>query len=163
MLRVIFLIAVICFAILGPGRAQETPEVGHVELRRYSDLLRQHGIELDESALINALKNPDASVRFLAAMKLAEDKASNAVPAIEQALVAEKAPRSRVNIALALGLMGDEKGRAELKRICGDRNFVLEFRLYAVRICLTSTLKRMRIVSSRPRKWPRQLIHRTSM
>lgn len=134
MRRLLFLTVGICFcATPRTGLSQDAPRVGHVELRRYGDLLRQHGIELTEPALINALKNPDSSVRFLAAMKLAEDKIGSAIPAVEQALVAEKVPRTRVNIALALGLMGDEKGSAELRKICADTIFVPEIRLYAVR------------------------------
>jgi HEAT repeat protein len=113
--------------------AQQSPEVGSVKLYRYGDLLREHNIDLTEPALVRALKNPDASVRYLAAMKLAEDKAVDATPAIEQALAAEGIPRDRVNIALALGLLGDQSGREELKKLCGDRNLVPEFRLYAVR------------------------------
>jgi hypothetical protein len=40
---------------------------------------------------------------------------------------------NRVNIALALALLGDPVGSAELKKVCADNNFILEFRLYAVR------------------------------
>jgi HEAT repeats len=106
---------------------------GSVALYRYGDLLRLHGVELTVPALVAALKNADASVRYLAAMKLAEDKVTDAVPAIEQALATEKLPRDRVNLALALGLLGDQLGRDELTKICADKGFVPEFRLYAVR------------------------------
>lgn len=124
---------IVCSTALQRGVAQQSPTAGQVKLYRYGDLLREHGIELTEPALLNALKNPDASVRYLAAMKLAEDKTTDAIPAIEQALTVEKVPRDRVNIALALALLGDERGRTELKRICSDTTFVPEFRLYAVR------------------------------
>ncbi|HUD67277.1 MAG TPA: HEAT repeat domain-containing protein [Candidatus Sulfotelmatobacter sp.] len=113
--------------------AQQPQQAGTVKLYRYGDLLREHGVALTEPALLNALKNPDASVRYLAAMKLAEDKLADAIPAMEQALVVEKSPRARVNIALALALLGDQVGNAELKKICADKNFIPEFRLYAVR------------------------------
>ncbi len=116
--------------------AQQTPEIGRATLYTYGDLLRKHNIELTEAALHSALKSSDADVRYLAAMKLAEDKATDAIPAIEEALTAERAPRNRVNIALALGLLGVRAGYIELKKVCGDRTFVSEFRLYAVRYML---------------------------
>lgn len=127
-----------------------------------ADLLRKHNIELTESALVQALKNPNPELRALAAMELAEDKAVEAVPAVKQALVLENAPRARVNIALALGLLGDPGGHDELKKICGDRNFPTEFRLYAVRYmfdlggtkdedCLHATEEIVQIVDSENR------------
>src|ERR1700690_2529651 len=85
---------------------QQAPEVSKAKLFTYGEILRQHNVELTESALTNALKSADADVRYLAAMKLAEDKASDAIPSIRQAREIEKAPRDRVNIALALGLLG---------------------------------------------------------
>jgi len=115
---------------------QQAPEVSQAKLFTYGELLRQHNVALTESALTNALKSADADVRYLAAMKLAEDKASDAIPSIRQALEIEKAPRDRVNIALALGLLGDENGGTELKKVCRDKSFVPEFRLYAVRYTL---------------------------
>lgn len=107
--------------------------MGQVKLYRYGELLRKHGIELREPSLVRALENPNASVRYLAAMKLAEDKVGDAIPAIERALAREKVPRDRVNIALALALLGDERGGTELKKVCSDKTFVPEFQLYAVR------------------------------
>jgi HEAT repeat protein len=104
-----------------------------VQLSRYGDLLREAHIELTEPALIRALKNPNPEVRDLAAMKLAEDKAKDAIPEVKEALAEEKIPRTRVNIAVGLGLLGDPGGRDELKRLCADESFPPEFRLYAVR------------------------------
>lgn len=115
--------------------AQQTPpkiEVGG-RLRTFGESLRAHKVELTEPALLRALKSPDADVRYLSAMKLAEDKVVDAVPAIKEALAAETVPRHRANIALALGLLGDPSGRSELKKMCADENFPPEFRLYAVR------------------------------
>jgi HEAT repeat protein len=113
--------------------SQQPPAVGSVKLSRYGELLQEHGIELTESALVSALSNSDASVRYLAAMKLAEDKTADAIPAIEQALALEKVPRDRVNMALALALLGAQIGNAELKKVCVNKSFPAEFRLYAVR------------------------------
>src|ERR1700757_1227436 len=76
----------------------------------FGELLRRHNIELTQSALIAALKNPDPDVRDLAAQKLAEDGATEATPAIIQALAAERVPWTRMNIALALAEMGESIG-----------------------------------------------------
>ncbi|MFZ0799712.1 MAG: HEAT repeat domain-containing protein [Terriglobales bacterium] len=113
--------------------AQQDPnvQVGSVKLYRIGELLRMHNVELTEPALLRALKNSDAEVRALAAEKLAEDKTRDAIPAIEEALAAEKMPRSRVNIALALAQLADQTGLTELRRLCADSDFVPEFRLYA--------------------------------
>jgi HEAT repeat protein len=128
-------ILMLLFALIPSTSAQETPEVqvGSGRLSRFGDLLREHNIDLTEPALVRALKNRDSEVRFLAAMKLAEDKAVDAIPAVKQAMAAERTPRTRVNIAVALGLLGDSGGRDELKKVCADGDFPPEFRLYAVR------------------------------
>ncbi len=125
--------SVIAIAMLPNAFAQQAPEIGSVKLYRYGDLLRKHGIELTEPSLLRALENPDANVRFLAAMKLAEDKTVDAIPAIKEALIAEKIPRDRVNMAVALGLLGDQSGKDELKKVCADSSVSPEFQLYAVR------------------------------
>lgn len=130
----LFLIAsILSLVTLIDAFAQQTPAVSSGQLFRFGDLLREHHIELTKPALLAALKNPDSEVRFLAAMKLAEDKAIDAIPAVKQALIVEKTPRARVNIAVALGLLGDAVGHDELKKLCGDETFPPEFRLYAVR------------------------------
>jgi len=131
----ILLTLILSFMLIPKTSAQQTPEaqVSSVQLSRFGDLLRERHIELTEPALLLALKNPDSDVRFLAAMKLSEDKVSAAVPAIRGALAVEKVPRARVNIAVALGLLGDKSGRDELKKVCADGDFPSEFRLYAVR------------------------------
>ena len=95
--------------------------------------MQEHNVELTEPALLAALNSSDADVRYLSAMKLAEDKVVGAVPAMKAALAVETIPRDRVNIAFALGLLGDPSGRDELKRMCADESFPSEFRLYAVR------------------------------
>jgi len=124
----IILLAASMMGVQEPAPSQ----TGSVQLMRFGDLLREHKIELTEPALIAALKNPDASVRFLAAMKLAEDKDLKSIPDVKQALSAERVPRTRVNLAVALGLLGDPGGIDELKKLCADKSFPPEFRLYAV-------------------------------
>jgi HEAT repeat protein len=130
----VFLIAsILSLVTLIDAFAQQTPGVSSVRLSRFSDLLLEPHIELTKPALLAALKNSDSDVRFLAAMKLAEDKAIDTIPAVKKALVVEETPRVRVNIAVAPGLLGDAGGHDELKKLCGDKTFPLEFRLYAVR------------------------------
>ena len=131
----LLLACVFSFLVVLNASAQQTPpkiEVGG-RLHTFGELLRERNVELTEPALLRALKSSDADVRFLSAMKLAEDKVVGAVPAIKAALAAETVPRDRANIALALGLLGDPSGHDELKRMCADENFPSEFRLYAVR------------------------------
>ncbi|HXY48827.1 MAG TPA: HEAT repeat domain-containing protein [Terriglobales bacterium] len=133
-MRLLLVAALLSFVTALEAFAQEAPpkiEVGGI--RTIGELLRQHNVELTEPALLQALKSPDADVRYLSAMKLAEDKVINAVPAIKEALAAETVPRDRVNLALTLGLLGHPSGPDELKRMCADENFPPEFRLYAVR------------------------------
>lgn len=121
-----------CLVLLGVFLYLEPalPSVGQAP-PTFAEALRRHKIELTKPALIEALKNPDSEVRSLAAAKLAEDKAMDAIPAIKQALAVEKSPLARVNIAGALGWLGDPGGREELKKLCSDQNFPSEFRLYA--------------------------------
>ena len=113
-----------------PQEAAPKIEVGRI--RTFEELLRNHNVELTQQGLLRALKSRDTDVRYLSAMKLAEDKVVDAVPAVKEALAAETVPRDRADIALALGLLGDPSGRDELKKMCADENFPPEFRLYAV-------------------------------
>jgi HEAT repeat protein len=133
--RVIILAAILSCVMTPRIFAQQAPEtqVGSGRPATFADLLRAHNIGLTEAALLRALKNANSEVRSLAAMKLEEDKAIDAIPAIKDALAAESVPRARVNIALALGLFGDPVGYDELKKVCADKDFIPEFRLYAVR------------------------------
>jgi HEAT repeat protein len=112
---------------------EQSARSGNVELYRYGDLLREHNVALTKDSLVRALTNSNGDVRYLAAMKLAEDHDTEAIAAIRSALAVETLPRSRVNISLALGLLGDTVGINELKKLCDDPAFVSEFRLYAVR------------------------------
>jgi HEAT repeat protein len=82
------------------------------------------------------LKSPDAQVRYLAAEKLAEDGVQEAVPSIAEALSTEEVPATRVNIAFALALLGDEKGVSSLKAACGDADVPGYLRIRAARYLL---------------------------
>ena len=116
----------------GYSLAPPKSEVGG-RLPTFGELLQEHNIDLTEPALLLALKSSDADVRYLSAMKLAEDKVVDAIPAIKETLAIETVPRDRANIALALGVLGDPSGQDELKRICATGNFPSQFRLDAVR------------------------------
>ena len=93
-------------------------ETQSASLPTFGELLRRHNIELTQSALIAALKNPDPEVRYLAASKLAEDRASEAIHEIKQALASEKVPWTRMNIAFALAGMGESVGFDTLEDNC---------------------------------------------
>jgi len=129
---IIGLVILLASTSLVAGQSSEN-QAHSIRLSRFGDLLREDHIELTKPALIRALKNPNPEVRYLATMKLAEDKATDAIPEVKEALAAENIPRTRVNIAVGLGLLGDPGGRDELKRLCADESFPPEFRLYAVR------------------------------
>lgn len=106
--------AVILLAMLAGKQSAALPTFG--------ELLKRHNIELTQSALIAALKNPDPEVRDLAANKLAEDGATEAIPAIKQALASEKVPWTRMNIAFALASMGESVGFEALEDNCKSDN-----------------------------------------
>jgi len=133
--REILLFLIVAFIVAQSIFAQQAPEAqtGSVRPPSFGDSLREHNIELTKEALVRALTNANFDVRFLAAMKLEEDKAVDAIPGIKRALATETVPRARVNIALALGLLGDQAGQDELKKACADEDLAPELRLYAVR------------------------------
>jgi HEAT repeat protein len=85
-----------------------------------TEQLRLHGIELTREGLLKGLRNPDSQVRYLAALRLAEERDSEAAPAIEAALAAEKVPATRINIAIALVELGQPRGSQDLIAACGS-------------------------------------------
>ena len=87
----------------------------------FGELLKHHNIQLTQPALVDALRNADPEVRYLAAHKLAEDKAVETIPAIKDALASEKVPWTRMNIALALAVMGESIGFDTLEDNCKDK------------------------------------------
>jgi HEAT repeat protein len=97
-----------------------------------AEQLKQHHIELTEAGLLKALRSPDGQVRYLAALRLAEDSDMEAVPAIEKALTAEKTPETRINIAVALVQLGQDKGLLELAGDCKDPGLPGYFRARAM-------------------------------
>jgi HEAT repeat protein len=111
--------------------SQNAPFAGNRRLPTFAEKLQQHHIALTKSALVNALRNPDAEVRSLAAAQLAENRARDTIPSIIGALTAERVPLTRVNIAFALAQMGEKKGFAELKSTCDDARVPSHFRIFA--------------------------------
>jgi HEAT repeat protein len=97
-----------------------------------TELLKQHDVELTETGLLNALRSPDAQIRYLAAAKLAAEKTGDAVPAITEALMSEKVPGTRINIAFALAQLGEEKGVQELTSSCGNPDLTDVLRARAI-------------------------------
>ena len=105
-------------------------------LPTFGELLKRHNIELTQPALIRALKNPDPEVRDLAAQKLAEDGATEAIPAIMQALASEKVPWTRMNIAFALAVMGESIGFDTLEDNCRNAYATGGIRAYSAEYLL---------------------------
>lgn len=87
----------------------------------FGELLKRHNIQLTQQGLVDALRNTDPEVRYLAAHKLAEDKAVETIPAIKDALASEKVPWTRMNIALALAEMGESIGFDTLEDNCKNK------------------------------------------
>jgi HEAT repeats len=111
--------------------AQITTEANNGPLPTIGESLRRHNVGLTQPDLIRALKSSDAEVRYLAALKLAENKATDALPEMLEALASEKVDLTKVNIALALGALGNDAGVIALQDGCHDRNWGAEARTEA--------------------------------
>ena len=98
--------------------------------------LQRHNIELTQPALIAALKNPNPEVRYLAAQKLAEDKAVETIPLIVDAARSEKAPKTRMNMEFALAQFGEESGFAALEENCRSHASGIDARLQSAEYLL---------------------------
>ena len=83
--------------------------------------LKRHNVASNAPALVQALRNPDSEVRYLAAQKLAEDKDKEAIPDIVRALDSETVPATQINMAFALAQLGDERGFTALTKSCDDQ------------------------------------------
>jgi len=132
--------------------SQNAPFDRNEPLPTIAEKLQQHHIALTKSALVTALRNPDAEVRYLAAAQLAANRARDTIASIIEALTAERVPLTRVNIAFALAQMGEKKGFAELKSTCDDAHVPSHFRITAASYlldvhdehCLPSVLRMLR-------------------
>src|SRR5215472_16501371 len=74
------------------------------------ELLESHHVKLTSAGLIEALKDASPEVRSLAAEKLAQDNDKESIPALVAALQVETVAQTRVNVAYALGKLGNERG-----------------------------------------------------
>jgi len=116
-----------------------------------ADALRQRHIGLTQAALIRALKNTDPQVRYLAALKLAENRATDAVPQMLDALASETVEPTKVKLAMALAEIGNESGFKALEDGCQDRAWNIQTRVEAAEyirdfrpdstVCLNSLLE----------------------
>jgi HEAT repeat protein len=121
-----------------------------------AEALQKHHVAVTRPSLLVALRSPDAEVRGLAAAQLAEDKANDEIPAIEQALAVEQVSGTKVNIAFALGELGNASGVDALKRSCHDSGMEPVFRVRAAQymldlrsnVCLRDTLDLLETQSS---------------
>jgi HEAT repeat protein len=116
--------------------SQERPPAQSGKFVTFREALRNRHIELTKPSLLEALRNPDAQVRYLAALTLAEDKATDTVPAIIHALESETVPETRTNIAFALAELGEQRGFATLRRMCDKIDVPGFVRLYATKYML---------------------------
>lgn len=109
----------------------QDPQVSVGHMMTVEELLTSRHIDLTEPSLVAALRNPDPHVRYLAAVALADVKATDAVTAIIAALQSETVPETKVNIALALVEFGEQQGFVTLKNSCVDREVPALLRVYA--------------------------------
>jgi HEAT repeat protein len=98
--------------------------------------LKRHNIATTPQALKEALRNPNAEIRYLAALKLAEDGAKDAIPSLQSTLGAEKDHQAHLNISLALAQLGDSKGFDALQATCNDNHEDAGRRMIAARYML---------------------------
>ena len=120
------------FAI--PCAAQDWTPVGRGDAApaKAADLLTLRHIGLTKDALLGALHNDSSEIRGLAAAQLADEGATDAIPAIVAALEAEQAPMQKLNIAASLAQLGDERGIRALHQACYDTHLSMSDRLTAV-------------------------------
>jgi HEAT repeat protein len=95
--------------------------------------LERHHIELNEPALLAALRNPDGEVRSLAAAQLAAIDDHPALKEILRAVQDERDPQVQVNLAGAATWLGSRQGLEQLEMICRDVNVPSTARLDAAR------------------------------
>jgi HEAT repeat protein len=102
--------------------------------------LAQHGIGSDKQSLIGALKNRDAEVRSLAAVRLGEPDLDamrrESIPALAEALRTETEPMVASAMAAVLGGLGDFRGVRTLERMCHDPSVGPRAKLQVARLVL---------------------------
>ena len=92
-------------------------------LETLEDALKRYHIQLTEEGLTNALKNPNPEIRWLAAQKLAKDRAIDKVPFIKAALERDRGVfPNEANIAYALAELGNQEGIERLRLLCSGND-----------------------------------------
>jgi HEAT repeat protein len=102
--------------------------------------LERHHVPLTESALLEALRDPDGEVRSLAAAQLAAMDNHPALKNIVRAIEDERDPQVQVNIAGASTWLGSRTGLEQLERMCADINVPSTVRLDAARYVSNKSL-----------------------
>jgi HEAT repeat protein len=120
-----------CICAASMSLSQVSNGSGNGRLMSVDESLKRHGIDISKPELIRALKNVDSEVRWLAAQKLADEKAVDAVPAIGRALASEKVVITKINIAFAFAQLGDRKGFETLQTACKSSELAPHQRLMA--------------------------------
>jgi HEAT repeat protein len=101
------------------------------------ELLAKHGIGADPQSAIGALRNSDAEVRGLAALRLGDYDLGRArgdsIPALAEALRNETVPASAAIMAAILGGLGDARGVPALEKLCHDPTISSSVKLQVAR------------------------------
>jgi HEAT repeat protein len=118
------------------GQDRQLPRHDNGRLTTLAESLKRHNIGTTPQALKDALRNPDAEIRYLAALKLAENGDKEAIPTLQSTLGAEKDPQAHLNISFALAQLGDKKGFDALRETCSDNREDANRRMIATRYML---------------------------
>jgi hypothetical protein len=94
-------------------------------------MLERRGVQLTPQALVNALLDPRAVVRSLAAEKLAQDQQRDAIPEMLAALFREQASGTREIMAFAAASLGEAQGYDTLRSICTGTGGAVVLRMNA--------------------------------
>src|SRR5579884_3414783 len=96
----------------------------------FAQALAKHHIALSEASLLEALRNSDMDVRWLAASQLLTvNHDLDAIPSVEDALRREEIVHTKLNMASALAQAGDELGISTLYDACQDTQLDMSMRV----------------------------------
>ncbi len=101
-----------------------------------TEFFAEHHIALTKNSLLAALQDPDPQVRMVSARQLVCKNITDSIPALTQALRAEKVDWVKLDLAMALTRMGDENGWRSLGQQCDDPSLPIATRLAAAEYLL---------------------------